>query len=62
MFAVAEPVLRPPRIRSLAQFNPIQDFLTALHFSRFTLLFIQQNFPPPVVSESWLLTKFIATH
>jgi hypothetical protein len=62
MFAVVEPVLRLPRVRSLAQFDPIQDFLTAFHFSHSTLLFVQQNFPPPAVSESWLLTKFVATH
>ncbi|KAF5678601.1 hypothetical protein FHETE_1153, partial [Fusarium heterosporum] len=60
MYAVAEPLLRPPRVHSLAQFDPIEEFLTALQFSRSTLLFVTQNFPPPVVSESWLLTKFVA--
>lgn len=59
MYAVAEPVHRPARVHSLAQFDPIEEFLTALHFSRSTLLFVQQSYPPPVVSESWLLTKFV---
>ncbi|KAH8776245.1 hypothetical protein F5883DRAFT_544213 [Diaporthe sp. PMI_573] len=62
MYAVAEPVFRPARVRSLARFDPIEELLKALHFSRSTLVFVQQNFPPLVVSESWLLTKFGANH
>ncbi|KAH8672246.1 hypothetical protein BGZ61DRAFT_497445 [Ilyonectria robusta] len=62
MYAVAEPVYRPPRVRSLAQFDPIEELLKALRFSRCTSVFVQQNFPPLVVSESWLLTKFDANY
>ncbi|UPL02931.1 hypothetical protein LCI18_013865 [Fusarium solani-melongenae] len=62
MYAVAEPLFRPPRVRSLARFDLIEELLKALHFSRSTLMFVQQNFPPLVVSESWLLTKFVANH
>lgn len=62
MYAIAEPVFRPARVRSLAHFDPIEELLRALHFSRSTLEFVQQNFPPLVVAESWLLTKFAANY
>ncbi|KAI9170534.1 hypothetical protein HJFPF1_00002 [Paramyrothecium foliicola] len=60
MYAVAEPISRPARIRSQARFDPIQELLNALHFSRSTLCFVQQNFSPLAISESWLFTKFSA--
>ncbi|CAH0056021.1 unnamed protein product [Clonostachys solani] len=62
MYVVAEPVYRPPRVRSMAQFDPIEELLKALQFSRSTLVFVQQNFSSLVVSESWLLTKFRANN
>ncbi|KAG8362073.1 hypothetical protein FVEN_g141 [Fusarium venenatum] len=62
MYAVAEPMFRPPGVRSLAQFDPVEELLKALQFSRSTLMFVQQNFAPIVVSQSWLLTKFVANH
>ncbi|KAF5011178.1 hypothetical protein FDECE_2703 [Fusarium decemcellulare] len=55
MYAVAEPIFRPPGVRSLARFDPIEELLKALHFSRCTLAFVQQNFSSLVISESWLL-------
>ncbi|KAM0227618.1 hypothetical protein ACHAPO_011413 [Fusarium lateritium] len=62
MYAVAEPIFRPPGVRSLAKFDPVEELLKALHFSRSTLMFVQQNFAPLVVSQSWLLTKFVNNH
>ncbi|KAK6717106.1 hypothetical protein SNK05_000306 [Fusarium graminearum] len=62
MYAVAEPVFRPPKVRSLATFDPVEELLKALQFSRCTLMFVQQNFAPIVVSKSWLFTKFVANH
>lgn len=63
MFGIAEPLLRPARVRSLqAQFDPVEELLLALQFSRSTTVFVQQNFPPLVVSESWLLPQFGANH
>ncbi|KAM6529402.1 hypothetical protein FALCPG4_007537 [Fusarium falciforme] len=61
MYTVAEPLLRPVHIRSLqAQFDPVEELLQVLQFSRSTRVFVQQNFPPQVISESWLLNKFDA--
>ncbi|KAM0206148.1 hypothetical protein ACHAQI_008446 [Fusarium lateritium] len=62
MYAIAEPVYRPPGVRSLAQFDLVEELLKALHFSRSTLAFVHQNYPPLVVAESWLLTKFVVNH
>ncbi|SPJ84133.1 uncharacterized protein FTOL_10650 [Fusarium torulosum] len=62
MYAVAEPIYRPSSIRSESPFDPVEELLKALHFSRSTLMFVQQSFPPVVVSQSWLLTKFVANH
>ncbi|KFA80597.1 hypothetical protein S40288_09290 [Stachybotrys chartarum IBT 40288] len=62
MYAVAEPIFRPSRVRTSTLFDPIEELLKALHFSRSTSVFVQQNFPPRIVSESWLLTKFGANH
>lgn len=58
MYTVAEPPLRTARIRSLqAQFDPIEELLRAIQFSRSTTVFVRQNFSPLVISESWLLDK-----
>jgi hypothetical protein len=62
MYAVAEPMYRPSSVRSESPFDPVEELLKALHFSRSTLMFVQQSFPPVVVSESWLLTKFVANY
>jgi hypothetical protein len=43
MYAVAEPIHRHPRVRSLAPFDPIEELLNALRFSRSTMGFVQQK-------------------
>jgi hypothetical protein len=62
MYAVAEPIYRPSGIRSESPFDPVEELLKALRFSRSTIMFVQQSFPPVVVSGSWLLTKFATNH
>ncbi|KAF5593399.1 ARCA-like protein [Fusarium subglutinans] len=62
MYAVAEPIYRPNGICSESPFDPVEELLKALRFSRSTIMFVQQSFPPVVVSGSWLLTKFVAHH
>ncbi|KAF5558537.1 alcohol dehydrogenase [Fusarium napiforme] len=62
MYAVAEPIYRPSGIRCESPFDPVEELLNALRFSRSTIMFVQQSFPPAVVSGSWLLTKFATDH
>ncbi|KAJ4082451.1 hypothetical protein NW756_010140 [Fusarium oxysporum] len=62
MYAVAEPIHRPSGIRSESPFDPVEELLIALRFSRSTIMFVQQSFPPVIVSGSWLLTKFAINH
>ncbi|KAH7149882.1 hypothetical protein B0J13DRAFT_583317 [Dactylonectria estremocensis] len=58
MYAVAEPPLRPARVRSLqAQSDPVEELLQGLQFSRSTAVFVRQSFSPMVISKSWILTK-----
>ncbi|KAF5674606.1 hypothetical protein FDENT_10000 [Fusarium denticulatum] len=62
MYAVAEPIHRPSGICTESPFDPVEELLKALRFSRSTIMFVQQSFPLVVVSGSWLLTKFAAHH
>ncbi|KAG7140459.1 Sterol uptake control protein 2 like [Verticillium longisporum] len=57
MYAVAEPFMRPHQLRAFqpAQFDPVDELLRAFHFGRCTTSFVQQSFPPALVTESWLL-------
>lgn len=42
IYTVAEPLLRPARVRSLqAQFDPVEELLQALYFSRSTMVFVR---------------------
>lgn len=63
MYAVAEPLLRPARIRSLqTQFSTVKELLQALQLSRSTAMFVKQTFPASAVSESWLLNNCDINH
>lgn len=58
MYAVAEPLLRPhPGLRTLlaGPFDPIEELLQALRFSRCTTRFVRQHFSEASISQSWLL-------
>jgi hypothetical protein len=58
MYAVAEPFIRPrPRLYTLqtSPFDPIEELIRALRFSRCTTAFVQQNFNTVSVLQSWLL-------
>ena len=62
MYAVVEPLLRPPGLCALqrTQFDLVDELLRAFHFGRNTTAFVRQSFAPVLVSDTWLLTTFEA--
>jgi hypothetical protein len=62
MYTVAEPNYRPPHVRNMARFDPVEELLSALNFSRSTMTFVYQSFPAALVSGSFILTKFVDTN
>lgn len=64
MYAVPEPFMRPPRLLALqaTPFDPVEELLRAIRFSRSTTAFVRQNFNPAFISQSWFFTTFEVRH
>ncbi|KAH6672661.1 hypothetical protein F5X68DRAFT_246947 [Plectosphaerella plurivora] len=63
MYTIAEPNYRPLAVRSQqTHFDPVEELMKALCFSRSTMTFVYQNFPSALVSGCFILSKFVDTN